>query len=206
LIEKSRIEDVMKFNIITTFFLTLFSIGGNLILAQDERATMNHKTEVGKMNFTLQCPSFKDGEPIPEKFSCDGQDFSPALKWENPPPGTRSFALICDDPDAPVGIWVHWVIYNLPGSVSSLPENVDKKQKVLSGTLQGAIQGVNSWNRLGYGGPCPPPGSPHRYYFKLYALDIQITREGLDKKGLLSAMENHILGETQLMGRYQRRR
>jgi Raf kinase inhibitor-like YbhB/YbcL family protein len=185
--------------------LLLFS-GWNLIVAQDEVKNGDTKTQEGKMNFSLKCQSFKDGEKIPEKFSCDGQDYSPALDWENAPQGTKSFALICDDPDAPVGIWIHWVIYNLPASLSGLPENVDKKQKVLSENLQGAIQGINSWNRLGYGGPCPPGGSPHRYFFKLYALDIQITKEGLDKKGLLSAMEGHILGETQLMGRYQRRR
>ncbi len=124
----------------------------------------------------------------------------------NPPPTTKSFALICDDPDAPVGVWVHWIIYNIPATVSRLPENVDKKQKVLGGELSGALQGINSWNRIGYGGPCPPPGAPHRYFFKLYALDIQITKEGMDKKKLLAAMEGHILAEAQLMGTYQRKR
>jgi Raf kinase inhibitor-like YbhB/YbcL family protein len=196
----------MKTMFFYLFFLMVLSFGGNLILAQDEVKDQSSETQEGKMNFSLKCQSFKDGEKIPEKFTCDGQDYSPALEWENPPQGSKSFALICDDPDAPVGIWIHWVIYNLPGSVSGLPENVDKKQKVLTGSLQGTIQGMNSWNRLGYGGPCPPGGSPHRYYFKLYALETQISREGLDKKQLLSAMEGHIFGEAQLMGRYQRKR
>lgn len=185
------------------FLLVFLMVGGYLIYAQEE--TKKSKKEE-TMSFTLLCPSFKNGEKIPVQFTCDGVDHSPVLEWKDPPPNTKSLALICDDPDAPVGVWVHWVIYNIPATLSRLPENVDKKQKVLSGELQGAVQGINSWNRLGYGGPCPPPGAPHRYFFKLYALDIPITKEGMDKKQLLGAMEGHVLAEAQLMGTYQRKR
>ncbi len=156
------------------------------------------------MSFKLESAAFKDGETIPVKYTCKGEDISPALNWEGAPDGTRTFALICDDPDAPMGTWVHWVIYNIPSQRSGLPENVRKDQDVLSGELEGVLQGVNSWRRLGYGGPCPPPGPPHRYFFKLYALDTTITTPGLDKDGLLKAMQGHILGEAQIMGTFQR--
>ncbi len=156
------------------------------------------------MSFKLQSAAFKDGENIPVKYTCKGEDISPALSWEGAPEGTRSFALICDDPDAPMGTWVHWIIYNIPSRRNNLPENVTKDREVLTGELEGVVQGVNSWRRLGYGGPCPPPGPPHRYFFKLYALDTTITTPGLDKDALLRAMQGHILGEAQIMGKFQR--
>jgi hypothetical protein len=123
------------------------------------------------------------------------------LQWSNVPPAAKSLALICDDPDAPMGVWVHWVIYDLPPSTAGLSEDAPKSPELASG----ARQGVNDFTRLGYGGPAPPPGRPHRYFFKLYALDLKPgLKPGLTKKELLKAMEGHVLAEGQLMGTYQR--
>jgi hypothetical protein len=144
--------------------------------------------------------TFKESEFIPREHSCDGADRSPALRWDDVPEGTRSFALICDDPDALGEPWVHWVIYNIPASASSLPAHIPAGEipEVIG------IQGLNSWGNIGYGGPCPP-GDTHRYYFRLYALDTSITASGImNKASLLSAMKCHILGEAELMGRYSR--
>ena len=164
----------------------------------------NQKMEGQSMSLVLKTDAFADGEMIPMKYTCDGDDVSPKLMWEGVPKGTRSLALICDDPDAPVGLWVHWIIYNIPPEVTQLPENVDKNSAQLTGKLQGARQGVNSWGKIGYGGPCPPKGPAHRYFFKLYALDTVIPGEKLDKKALERAMEGHILAQAQIMGKYQR--
>jgi len=151
----------------------------------------------------LTSPAFADGTPIPEQFTCDGADVSPALQWTEAPAGTRSFALICDDPDAPVGTWVHWVIYHLPATATELPEMVAPTAEL----PDGARQGLNDFRRVGYGGPCPPPGRPHRYFFKLYALDLEPDlRPRATKADLLRAMQGHILGQAQLMGTYQRAR
>lgn len=186
--------------------LILFLVTGLWQAHAQESQEQKPKTgKEGKMAFVLKTVAFQEGEVIPVKYTCDGEDVSPPLVWENIPEGTRSFALICDDPDAPVGTWVHWVIYNIPPAVSSLPENVDKTRAVLDEPLKGVVQGVNSWNRIGYGGPCPPPGPAHRYYFKLYALDTVIKGERLNKTRLLKEMEGHVLAETQIMGRYQRK-
>ena len=153
------------------------------------------------MAFELKSSAFNHGEYIPKKFTCDGPDVSPHLNWTVPPQGTKSLALICDDPDAPVGTWVHWVIYGLPLSIRELPEGV-KKDKTIQG---GAKQGKNDFGRIGYGGPCPPRGPAHRYFFKLYALDAEPNlNPGATKKELLKEIENHILEKTELMGRYQR--
>ena len=154
------------------------------------------------MNLQITSPAFSEGQPIPAKYSCEGNDASPPLKWTNAPANTKSFALIADDPDAPVGTWVHWVLYDLPPHATELPEDVAKTQF----TSSGAKQGLNSWPRLGYGGPCPPPGKPHRYFFKLYALDTMLDlKPGATKKDVEAAMKGHILAEGQLMGRYQRK-
>ena len=116
------------------------------------------------MTFTLTSTVFQEGAIIPDKHTCSGQDVSPPLQWSAPPKGTRSFALIMDDPDAPIGTWVHWVIFNIPSQSSSLPEGVPPKKTFPTGEHQG----INDFKRIGYGGPCPPPGKPHRYYLKLY--------------------------------------
>jgi Raf kinase inhibitor-like YbhB/YbcL family protein len=151
----------------------------------------------------LTSPAFADGTPIPERYTGDGADVSPPLVWSEAPPGTQGFALICDDPDAPVGTWVHWVIYGLPATATGLPEMVAPTD-VLPG---GVKQGLNDFRRVGYGGPCPPPGRPHRYFFKLYALDTGLAlKPRATKADLLRAMQGHVRGEAQLMGTYQRAR
>jgi len=151
----------------------------------------------------LTSPAFAEGRPIPTKHTGDGKDVSPALQWSGVPDGTRSLALICDDPDAPVGTWVHWVLFNLPPTIAELPENVPPAENVANG----AKQGQNDFGHLGYGGPAPPPGRPHRYFFKLYALDCEVAlRPGATKRDLMKAFEGHVLAEGQLMGTYQRPR
>ena len=152
------------------------------------------------MSVKLISSVFNEGETIPVKYTCDGKDVSPPLSWSGAPEGTKSFALICDDPDAPMSTWVHWVIYNIPDSVTSLPEGVPTNKSVMGDVMQG----ITDFRRIGYGGPCPPGGT-HRYYFKIYALDTILTlQSGATKSELLKAMEGHILAEGQLMGRYKR--
>jgi Raf kinase inhibitor-like YbhB/YbcL family protein len=149
------------------------------------------------MTFQLTSSAFGYGEQIPRRYTCDGQNISPPLKWNDPPRGTQSFALIMDDPDAPREIWVHWICFNLPAAIRELPERAH-----LSADSQ---EGWNSWGRPGYGGPCPPSGA-HRYFFKLYALDTKIKLPPHpDKAQLLRAMEDHILAQAELMGTYSRR-
>ena len=154
------------------------------------------------MTFELTSSAFGQGEAIPVKYTCDGEDISPPLRWGDPPEGTQSFALIADDPDAPVGTWVHWVLFNLPAETRELPE-----QATPPAGSQGSnyvVDGKNSWKRTGYGGPCPPGGT-HRYFFKLYALDTMLDlAAGATKEQLLQAMEGHILGQAEVMGTYSR--
>ena len=153
------------------------------------------------MSFQISSAAFSNGEAIPKKFTCDGPDVSPQLSWKEAPAATQSFALITDDPDAPAGTWVHWVLYNLPANARELPEGMEKQERLATG----ALQGRNDFRRIGYGGPCLPPGKPHRYYFKLYALDTKLNlKAGATKPDLERAMKDHILGETELMGRYGR--
>jgi hypothetical protein len=148
----------------------------------------------------IQSSAFREGETIPSKYTCDNLDLSPPIEWSKGPEGTKSYALICDDPDAPGGTWVHWVIYNIPDSIQELSENVPK----LESLSNGARQGKSDFGSIGYGGPCPPGGT-HRYYFKIYALDFILDyKPVITKKELLRAIEKHILDEGQLMGRYKR--
>ena len=150
----------------------------------------------------LTSTAFKEGESIPSRFTCDESNVSPALKWSGVPAGAKSLVLIADDPDAPVGTWVHWVLYDLPAGTSELAEDTPKSQYLAGG----AKQGLNDFQRLGYGGPCPPPGKPHRYFFKLYALDTALElKPGATKKEVERAMEKHILAQAQLMGTYKRK-
>lgn len=159
------------------------------------------KTRGGsKMAITITSTAFTDGGMIPRDYTCDGKDISPPLAWAGVPEGTKSLAIICDDPDAPVGTWVHWVLFNIPATVNKLPQSMPSAKALENG----AKHGINDFRKFGYGGPCPPGGT-HRYYFKLYALDIELTQEpGLTKAELLKAMKDHILAEGQLMGRYKR--
>jgi Raf kinase inhibitor-like YbhB/YbcL family protein len=153
------------------------------------------------MTITLTSPAFQEGATIPKVHTGDDKDSSPALRWADPPAATKAFALICDDPDAPRRTWVHWVIYDLPADTRSLNEGVAR-----DGTLaNGAKQGKNDFGKTGYGGPAPPPGKPHRYYFKLYALDaLTGLPTGATKEQVLAAIKGHVLAEGQLMGRYAR--
>lgn len=153
------------------------------------------------MEIKIKSTAFEEGGLIPKKYTCDGIDVSPPLAWTSVPEGTKSFALICDDPDAPTrGTWIHWVIFNIPADTRELSEDIPP-QKTLA---NGAKQGINDFRKIGYGGPCPPSGT-HRYYFYLYALDTEIRLEGgAIKEQLLKAMKGHILAEGQLMGKYKR--
>ena len=145
--------------------------------------------------------AFEAGGMIPAKYTCDGPDLSPPLRWADPPAGTQSYALIADDPDAPVGTWVHWVLWNIPAEASGLEENLSKSASLPNG----AKQGTTDFRRIGYGGPCPPSGT-HRYFFKLYALDTMLELpSSTTKRDLEGAMQGHILGQAELVGKYQRR-
>ena len=154
------------------------------------------------MKIQITTTAFTAGEPIPIRHAFDNQDISPDLQWSGVPSSAKSVALICDDPDAPGGTWVHWVLYDLAPSMTGIPEGLPKSLTLDSG----AKQGMNDYKRVGYGGPCPPPGKPHRYFFKLYALDAKPELlPGLTKKDLLKAMEGHVIAEGELMGTYQRK-
>lgn len=153
------------------------------------------------MSFQIATTAFSAGGAIPKKFTCDGPDVSPKLTWNEPPAGTQSFAVIMDDPDAPRGTWVHWVLYELPGDTRELSENMPKQEHLAGG----ARQGRNDFDKIGYGGPCPPPGKPHRYFFKLYALDAKLNlKAGATKADAERAMQGHILAQAELVGRYAR--
>ena len=150
----------------------------------------------------VQSPAFTFGQSIPQQHTCDGADQSPALNWSDVPKGTKTFALIADDPDAPSGTWVHWVLFNLPGQTNSLPQGLAKTD-----SAAGAIQGRNDFGKIGYGGPCPPPGKAHRYFFKLYALDITLDlKSGATKQDVEQAIQGHVLAQAELMGTYQRKK
>ena len=154
----------------------------------------------GEKLMKIVSTAFKAGEIIPQKYTCDDADISPPLSWENIPESTKSLALICDDPDAPIGIWVHWVLYNISPEINMLAENVPAQRDLANG----ARQGINDFRKLGYGGPCPPGGT-HRYYFKLYALDSTLgLTAGATKGALEAAMDGHILAQAELMGTYSR--
>ncbi len=148
----------------------------------------------------LTSTAFTNNSPIPARFTCKGDDLSPALTWTDPPAGTKSFALIMDDPDAPMGTWVHWVLFNLPTTSRGLPEGVPTAPSL----KEGGVQGRTSARSTGYHGPCPPSGT-HRYYFKLYALDITLALDSTaDKAALLESMEGHILAQAELMGTFSK--
>ena len=147
----------------------------------------------------ISADGFKEGGTIPDEFTCKGKDISPSLSWEGIPAGTKSISLIMDDPDAPGGTFVHWVLYNIPAGILKLPKGMP------SNLTDGSMQGLTDFGQPGYGGPCPPPGKPHRYYFKVYALDINLNLPpGASKNQLESAMKGHILAKGELMGKYQR--
>ncbi len=153
------------------------------------------------MAFSISSSSFPNGGDIPKKFTCDGADVSPELSWSEPPVGTQSFALIADDPDAPSGTWTHWLLFGLPATISTLAEGVNKIDDLPGGERQGR----NDFRKIGYNGPCPPPGKAHRYFFKLYALSSQLNlKPGASKQEVEHAMEGLILGNAEWIGKYRR--
>ena len=195
--------------------------------------------EAAMAKFTLTSPSFRNDQPMPGRHTCEGvdssstltwarKDASPALKWEGAPTGTKSFALICDDPDAPGGSWVHWLLYGIPASVSELPVGIETNSDVVvaswppsqkmagwrfvagsgldGGNLPGAKQGINDFGKSGYGGPCPPRGhGVHHYHFRLYALDTELNlAPRVSRRQLEAAMKGHIVAQTELVGTYRR--
>jgi Raf kinase inhibitor-like YbhB/YbcL family protein len=153
------------------------------------------------MAIELKSKAFKEGEMIPSKYTCDGVNISPPLEWSNLPSQTKTLAIIADDPDAPKKTFVHWVIFNIPGNLENIPEEMAP----IPTLPNNAKQGKNDFNKIGYKGPCPPNGT-HRYYFKIYALDSELELEpGISKNDLLDAMQGHTLDEGQLMGKYEKR-
>jgi Raf kinase inhibitor-like YbhB/YbcL family protein len=153
------------------------------------------------VSLQLTSAAFSAGGTIPKRYTCDDVDVSPPLAWRDAPAGTQSFALIADDLDAPVGTWVHWVIFDLPGDARGLMEGIAKQPELPNG----ARQGTNDFRKIGYGGPCPPPGKPHHYFFKLYALDAKLSlKAGATKAEVEKAMQGHILAQGEWMGRYSR--
>ena len=157
--------------------------------------------EEAEMELQVESSAFLAGEAIPKRHTCDGDDVSPALSWSEPPAGAESLALILDDPDAPAGTWVHWVLFDIPATSRSLPEGVSPAPTV-EGT---GVHGNNSWRRVGYGGPCPPQGPAHRYVFRLYALDTTLgLKPGATRQDVDKAMKGHILAQGELMGQYGR--
>lgn len=181
------------------FILILLLIGIGLFTTPCQ--SFYKKTKVKNMNIKITSNSFNEGEMIPARYTCDDINVSPHIAWGEIPKGTKSIALICEDPDAPAGVWVHWVIFNIPPDVKELKENLPK-DKVFS---NGMLQGTGDFRKIGYSGPCPPGGT-HRYFFKIYALDkILELGSGATKAQLLKSMEGHILDEGQLMGKYCRK-
>jgi Raf kinase inhibitor-like YbhB/YbcL family protein len=176
----------------------LAAIFGFCLTASCSNELKPAKDSIASMKITST--AFADGRPIPVQYTCDGLNISPPLQWTNAPTNTKSFALIADDPDAPGGTWVHWVIYDLPPDVNALAENAAKSPP------DNARQGVNDFKQIGYGGPCPPPGKPHHYHFKIYALDTMIDLPpGATKAELLAAMNGHVLARGELIGIYRRK-
>jgi Raf kinase inhibitor-like YbhB/YbcL family protein len=159
------------------------------------------QAQQGAHTLQLTSSGFTSGSAIPNQFTCKGSDISPALQWSGAPANTASFAIIMDDPDAPAGTWVHWVIWNLPAATRSLPEGVPKREKL----PDGARQGRNSFEKVGYNGPCPPAGQTHRYFFRLYALDKGFSVEPYGGgTNVQVAMQGHILAQTEYMGTFHK--
>lgn len=182
-----------RFTIIPVFLILTWHL-------DNENKTKQFDGGTPIMTLTVTSCAFHEGELIPRKYSGDGDDISPPLSWSGIPEGSKSLALISDDPDAPMGNWVHWVCFNIPPNEPGLTEKIPPVDRLENG----AKQGINDFRQLGYGGPCPPSGT-HRYYFKLYALDTVLNlRPGITKKELESAMKGHVLAQGQIMGKYKR--
>lgn len=177
---------MLKKLIITTMAFLLMEIG---VYAENLKNTIK-----------ITSPVFEYGEYIPSAYTCMGKDMSPPINWQGVPRNAKSLVLICDDPDAPMGTWVHWVIYNIPPDSKGLPEGIPGLERLKDGTLQG----INDFRKIGYGGPCPP-GGVHRYYFKIYAIDTMLNIDpGATKKRIMKLIEGHIISKGELMGRFKR--
>jgi Raf kinase inhibitor-like YbhB/YbcL family protein len=183
------------------FFILLFCL-----IFSDSYAANLFKPQIQKGDKTmeqlkLESTEFKEGEMIPARFTCDGENVSPRLRWSNVPAGTKSLALVAEDPDASSGSWVHWVMFNIPAEVTELAEKIPSVKTLPNGSVSGA----NDFRKFGYGGPCPPSGT-HRYFFRIYALDTTLSLEpGASKKQVLDAIRGHILSQGELMGKYRRK-
>jgi len=178
------------------FWQLMIILVGALVIGWLPPVAANQGGEVMELKST----AFVQGGKIPGRYTCDGQNISPPLEWGAVPTGTESLAIICDDPDAPVGTWVHWIYYDIPAGVTQLPEQV----RAVERPAIGGRQGINDFHKVGYGGPCPP-GGIHRYYFKIFALNAMLNLSaGTSKSQLLKAMNEHILGQAELMGVYRR--
>ena len=178
-----------------------FALMLGLLASCQGQATVPSQQPASAADLLVESTAFAESQDIPVRFTCDGDDVSPPLSWSEPPRGTQSLVLIVEDPDAPGGTWDHWLLFNIPAAIRLLPEGVPADPHP-SGL---GTHGSNSWHRLEYGGPCPPAGSPHRYYFHLYALDTVLAlKEGSNKKEIEQGMQNHILAEGSLVARYGR--
>jgi Raf kinase inhibitor-like YbhB/YbcL family protein len=187
------------FALVTILFLSVL-IGSLLLALQRNDETISPEAT---MFLELKSDAFVSGQSIPAKYSCIGKNISPALTWNEPPAGTQSFALIMEDPDAPMGTWVHWVLSNIPVDRRGLEEAVPVTGKNIANT-NGIFVGKNSSGNIGYDGPCPPSGT-HRYYFRLYALDIQIgLLPGAAKEDVLREMDGHVLAQAELLGTFSK--
>lgn len=204
LIRKSFLESFPRFatNHRRAFLVAYAFAGAGLLLGMLAASRARVPREgASPMAFVLSSSSFSNGGNIAKRFTCDGADVSPELAWTEPPPGTRTFALLVDDPDAPVGNWNHWTMWNLPPGARGLPEGIGKAASL----DDGSEQGLNDFGKTGYNGPCPPPGKAHRYYFKVFALDEKLhLTAGAGKHELEAAMKGHIFGQAEWMGRYGR--
>jgi len=193
---------IRKLYLILGCFTVLSLILTSCSVKETQDEIVSSDTEENAMaTITISSTAFQERDAIPVKYTCDGQDISPALMWTEPPEQTESFALIVDDPDAPGGVFTHWVLFNIPASIHQLGEGTPTQDQLENG----ALHGKNDFGRIGYGGPCPPKGNSHRYRFSVYALDQKLNlKEGASKKQVLAAMQGHILAQGQLTGIYQR--
>ena len=179
--------------------MLLVLISGCIASEPDEETLI--KEDVNMDVISVSSDVFENGGMLSSEYTCDGSDVSPGLFWNTVPAGTQSIALIVDDPDAPGGTWVHWVIYNIPADSTGLTTAVPKNKSLDDGSLQGK----NDFGKIGYNGPCPPPGKPHRYFFKVYALDTTLSlTSGATKSQVEAAMSGHILAQGEMIGKYGR--
>jgi Raf kinase inhibitor-like YbhB/YbcL family protein len=188
-------------NAVLFSILAIGGCGGARTDRSVERDTPIGLTPVAALEVTSD--AFAAGDSIPVAYTCEGEDHSPRLAWRGVPGAARSLALICDDPDAPSGTWTHWIVYGLPPSTTELAEGAGAP----SGGAPGAAQGTNDFERVGYGGPCPPPGDPHHYFFRVYALDRALDlKPGATRAELMNAIARHVIAQGELMGTYRRKR